>query len=101
MVELIIFTQPGCTHCEEVKPEMDYIFGNFSGVTHIDLNPNSSSYKNDITLFQQYGGFGTPSGVIIENGKATLYGGQENFKNNYLATQYQNAITRDLSLIHI
>jgi glutaredoxin len=95
MVELIIYTQPGCLHCEEVKPEIDYIKANFAAVTHIDLNKNSQSYQKDIALFQKYGGIGTPSGVLIMNGKATLYGGQENFKNNYLATQYQNAIVRD------
>jgi glutaredoxin len=95
MVELFVFTQPGCPHCQAVKAEMDFIFANYPNVTHINLDRKSASYNEDIQLFQSFGAEGTPSGVIVENGKPTLYGGQENFKNNYLANQYQQAIDRN------
>jgi glutaredoxin len=95
MVELIIYTQPNCPHCAEVQSDIDFLSGNFPGITHVDLDSKSPSYKSDLDKFTSYGGIGTPSAVLIENGKFTLYGGKENFKDKYLADIYSKAIAAD------
>lgn len=89
--ELYIYTQTGCPHCTAVEPVIDDLKANFSNVAIINLRLGTTDDTNH-KLAKVFGIKLTPSAVIVENDKPTLYEGQDPFNSGQLRADYQKAI---------
>ncbi|HRG69317.1 MAG TPA: thioredoxin family protein [Saprospiraceae bacterium] len=89
--ELFIYTQTGCPHCKAVEPVIEDLKANFTNVSVINLSMGTLDDANH-ALARVFGIVRTPTAVIVEDEKPTLFEGEAPFASGNLRAAYQKAI---------
>jgi len=78
--ELILFSMPGCGHCEKLKPTWDLLMKNYGDIKDIELI-NVVSNENP-ELVELFGIQGFPSIIYTkDNKKITEYNGDRSYND--------------------
>ena len=78
--ELVMFSMPGCGHCEKLQPTWDLLKTNYGNTAHIEIVEVSSSEKPE--LVEQYGITSFPTVLALKAGaEVDKYDGDRSYED--------------------